>query len=85
MIEGNLVNDIDDGHDPRAITHDFEPGKVGLKIHGRALYQILVEKKKQLGQADFESWVKNKGENFAKTTFAARKSENPVLIVYTLK
>ena len=85
VIEGNLINDIDEGHDPKLISYGFEPGKVGTRITGKDLYQALVEKKKQLGKEEFENWAKGKGRDFAKTALAAKDSENPVLIVYTLK
>ncbi|EPR67662.1 hypothetical protein ADICYQ_3302 [Cyclobacterium qasimii M12-11B] len=84
-IEGNLKNDIDEGNDLKSIGYGFEPGKVGTRIAGKDLYQALVEKKKQMGQADFEKWAKSKGKNFAKTALVGKDSENPVLIVYTLK
>ncbi|WP_339925624.1 6-bladed beta-propeller [uncultured Cyclobacterium sp.] len=85
VIEGKLINDIDEGHDPKIIEYGFEAGKVGVRIAGKDLYQALVEKNKLMGQVDFENWAKNKGRNFAKTALAAKDSENPVLIVYTLK
>ncbi|MBR9778009.1 MAG: 6-bladed beta-propeller, partial [Cytophagales bacterium] len=85
VIEGNLINDIDEGHDPKLISYGFEPGKVGTRITGKDLYQALVEKKKQLGKEEFENWAKGKGRDLAKTALAAKDSENPVLIVYTLK
>jgi len=44
-----------------------------------------LEKEAQMGQTDFEYWIKNKGRNFAKTALAAKESENPILIVYALK
>ncbi|WP_339717035.1 6-bladed beta-propeller [Cyclobacterium amurskyense] len=85
VIEGNLINDIDEGHDPKSIGYGFEPGKVGTRIAGKDLYHALVEKKKQMGKEDFENWANSKGKNFAKTALAAKDSENPVLIVYSLK
>lgn len=85
VIEGRLVDDIDGGYDPFGIQYHFEPGKVGVQIPGKDLYQTLMEKKELMGQEDFENWINNKGENFAKTALAARQSENPILIVYTIK
>jgi hypothetical protein len=38
-----------------------------------------------MGKEDFENWANSKGKNFAKTALAAKDSENPVLIVYSLK
>lgn len=85
MIEGELTNDLDGGFEPTAIIYSFEPGKVGVRINGKELYQLLVEKKKQMGKEEFENWAKGKGRDFAKTALAAKDSENPVLIVYKLK
>lgn len=85
VIEGELINDINEGHDSGRIFYVFEPGKVGIRITGKDLYQALVEKKKQLGKEEFENWAKGKGRDFAKTALAAKDSENPVLIVYKLK
>lgn len=85
VIEGELTNDLDGGFEPPAIIYSFEQGKIGVKINGKELYQLLVEKKKQLGKEEFENWAKGKGRNFARTALAAKDSENPVLIVYSLK
>lgn len=85
VIENPLTNDIDGGYEPSVIPYSFEPGKVGWRVPGRAFYEILLEKKANMGKAEFENWVKNQGRNFAETAMKARASENPVLIVYTLK
>ncbi|WP_439482052.1 6-bladed beta-propeller [Cyclobacterium plantarum] len=85
LIEKRLTNDIDGGYDPLGIIHSFAPGKVGVKVPGRDLYETLLEKKADMGKVEFENWVKNKGRNFAETAMKARASENPVLIVYPLK
>ncbi|MBD3628431.1 6-bladed beta-propeller [Cyclobacterium sp.] len=85
LIEKRLTNDIDGGYDAPGLQYSFKPGKVGLKVPGRDLYETLMEKKNNMGKAEFENWVKNQGRNFAETAMKARASENPVLIVYTLK
>jgi hypothetical protein len=84
LIKDRIIDDIDGGFDPDMITYSFEPGKVGIKVPGRDLYKTLLEKKEHMSKAEFENFVNNKGRNFAKTALAARHSENPVLIVYTL-
>lgn len=51
----------------------------------KTLFKILQEKKSELGQEAFEEFVKGKGKNFVQVAFAAKDSENPVLIVYAVK
>jgi hypothetical protein len=85
LIEKRLTNDIDGGYDPLGMLYSFEPGKVGWRVPGREFYEILLEKKTKMGKAEFESWVKDQGRNFAETAIKAQESENPVLIVYRLK
>ena len=85
VIKDRIIDDIDGGYDPYFIIYSFEPGKVGLKVPGRDLYEILIEKKESMELAEYENWINTKGENFAETALAARESENPVLIVYRLK
>ena len=85
VIKDRIIDDIDGGFDPYYIIYSFEPGKVGLKVSGRTLYKILMEKKERMGLAEFEKWINSNGKNFAKIAIAARESENPVLIVYRLK
>jgi hypothetical protein len=84
VIEGKLLDDIDGGYDPYGFVFDFTPGKVGLLIPGKDLYKELMAKKETMGKAEFEDWISHKGKNFARTALAARHSENPVLIVYTM-
>ncbi|SHM63146.1 hypothetical protein SAMN04488057_102397 [Cyclobacterium lianum] len=85
LIENLFTNDIDGGYEPYGIHYSLAPGQVGWRVPGRDLYKTLLEKKAHMEKAEFENWAKNKGRNFAKTALAARHSENPVLIVYTLK
>ncbi|MBI0397164.1 6-bladed beta-propeller [Cyclobacterium marinum] len=84
-IEGMIINDLDGGLDVPLLPIAFAPGKVGLTMPGKAVYQTLMAKKNQMGQVEYENWVKGVGANLAKTAFAGKGSENPVLIVYTLK
>ncbi len=84
VINVGIIDDIDGAYDPHMIIYSFEPGKVGLKVPGRDLYKTLMEKKESMSQADYENWITTKGKNFAKIAIAARESENPVLIVYTM-
>lgn len=85
VINVGIIDDIDGGYDPYQIIYSFEPGKVGLKVPGRDLYEILMEKKEGMSQSDYENWINTNGKNFAAIATAARESENPVLIVYTMK
>jgi len=85
VIKDRIRDDIDGGYDPYIIIYSFEPGKVGLKVPGRDLYKELMEKKKAMGNNEFDDWTKNKGRNFTNMVLAAKDSENPVLMVYTQK
>lgn len=85
MVGRRIENDIDAGYDPFGFIYNFGMDKVGIKISGKDLYEILEKKKKELGQEDFGSYVKGKGKNFAKAAFEAKDSENHVLIIYTPK
>ncbi|EAZ83025.1 6-bladed beta-propeller [Algoriphagus machipongonensis] len=85
VVGRTIENDIDAGFDPFGFTYNFGMDKVGIKISGKDLYEILEKKKKELGQEDFEAYVKGKGKNFAQAAFEAKNSENPVLIIYTPK
>jgi hypothetical protein len=85
VIKDRPIDDIDGAYNPYSIIYSFEPGKVGLKVPGRDLYEILREKKERMSQGDYENWINTKGKNFADIATAALESENPVLIVYTMK
>lgn len=85
LLRDSIQDDISGGIDPIMIMYSFEPGKVGLKLSGRDLYETLMEKKINMEKAEFENWAKNQGRNFAEIAMKARESENPVLIVYRLK
>ena len=85
VINVGIIDDIDGGYDPYQIIYSFELGKVGLKVPGRDLYEILMEKKESMSQSDYENWINTNGKNFAAIANEARESENPVLIVYTMK
>ncbi|WP_425640153.1 6-bladed beta-propeller [Algoriphagus yeomjeoni] len=85
VIEGRLKNDIDESFDPFSFSHHFRDDKTGFYLPGKTLFKDLQKKKAELGQEGFEEYVKGKGKNFAQVAFAAKDSENPVLIVYTVK
>ena len=85
ILNGRLKNDIDESINPFSFTHLFSTDKVGFYLPGRFLFEELQKKKAELGKDGFEEYVKGKGKNFAQVAFAAKDSENPVLIVYTTK
>ncbi|RAI91461.1 6-bladed beta-propeller [Algoriphagus yeomjeoni] len=85
IIEGELVNDLNESPHRNIFYHQLSEGKVGYTIPGKTLFKSLQQKKADLGQEGFEEYVRGKGKNFAQTAFAAKDSENPVLIVYTVK
>jgi hypothetical protein len=85
ILKGRIKDDINEGFDLYSVIYRFDQEKVGCKIPGKDLFKILQKKKAELGQDGFEEYVKGKGKNFAEAAFAAKDSENPVLIVYTVK
>lgn len=85
VLKAKLSDDIDGAHDPSGMLYQFGPSHAGNHIAGKDLFKILEEKKAELGQEGFEEYVKGKGKNFAQAAFAAKDSENPVLIVYRVK
>ncbi|WP_175499656.1 6-bladed beta-propeller [Algoriphagus aquimarinus] len=85
VIKGDFVNDLNESLHISSFFHQFSDGKTGSTIPGKELFKLLQKKKAELGQAGFEEYVKGKGKNFAQVAFAAKDSENPVLIVYTVK
>lgn len=85
VVGRRIENDIDGGYDPFGFNHNFGMDKVGLRIPGKDLYEILEKKKEELGPEAFEEYIKGKGKDFAKAAFEAKDSENPVLIIYTPK
>ncbi|UZD23514.1 6-bladed beta-propeller [Algoriphagus halophytocola] len=85
VIDWIIQDDIDKGYNPYSINYHFDQNKVGNKVSGKSLYKELQKKKAELGQEGFEEFVNGKGKNFAEAAFAAKDSENPVLIVYTVK
>ncbi|WPR76903.1 6-bladed beta-propeller [Algoriphagus sp. NG3] len=85
-VLGRPINDdLNEGFDPFSINYQFNQAKVGTIISGKGLFDILQKKKAELGQEGFEEYVKGKGKNFAQAAFAAKDSENPVLIVYSVE
>lgn len=86
VLNRRFVNDIDEGYNPYFFNYNFDgANQVGSKIPGVDLYEVLQKKKEELGQEAFESYIKGKGKKFAEVATAAKDSENPVLIIYTLK
>ncbi|PZX46406.1 6-bladed beta-propeller [Algoriphagus chordae] len=85
VIKGEFVNDLNESLHISSFYHQFSNGKTGSTIPGKELFKFLQKKKAELGQEGFEEYVKGKGKNFAQVAFAAKDSENPVLIVYTVK
>lgn len=85
VVKGGLINDIDESFDPFSFSHHFYGDKVGFYIPGKTLYDLLLKKKESLGQEGFDEYINGKGKNFAQAAMAAKDSENPVLIVYTVK
>tara|TARA_R110002020_G_scaffold146343_1_gene320938 strand:+ start:64718 stop:65995 length:1278 start_codon:yes stop_codon:yes gene_type:complete len=85
VINDEFVNDLNESPHVNSFFYQFSEGKVGCTIPGKILFKDLQKKKAKLGQEGFEEYVKGKGKNFAQAAFAAKDSENPVLIVYTVK
>ena len=85
ILKGRIMNDLDGGFDAYPIQYQFEDIKVGFKVPGRDLYDILLNKKEELGQKAFEEFVSRKGKTFSEVANQAKDSENPVLIVYRVK
>lgn len=85
VIKGKLINDLDGSISPFSFFYQFSNKKSGTTLSGKELFEILEEKKLELGPENFDGYVNGKGKNFALEAFAAKDSENPVLIVYTVK
>ena len=85
IIKGKLINDLDGSVSPFSFFYQFSNKKSGTTLSGKELFEILEEKKLELGPENFDDYVNGKGKNFALEAFAAKDSENPVLIVYTVK
>jgi hypothetical protein len=85
ILKGRILDDLDGAFDAYSILYHFEDIKVGFKVPGRDLYDILLNKKEELGQKAFEEFVSGKGKAFSQVANQAKDSENPVLIVYSVK
>lgn len=85
VLKEEFLNDLNESPHRNSFFYQFSEGKTGSVIPGKTLFKMLQEKKAELGQEGFEEYVKGKGKNFAQAAFAAKDSENPVLIVYTVK
>lgn len=85
VIKGRLQNDLDGGFDPYSILYQFEEGIVGFNVPGRDLFKVLQKKESELGQETFESYRKSLGRDWVQVAEDARESENPVLVIYSVK
>ncbi|WP_057936295.1 6-bladed beta-propeller [Algoriphagus resistens] len=85
VISKLLLNDLDEWSTYANIFIQFSDRKIGAAFAGKTLYKNLQKKKEELGETGVEEYVKTKGKNFAQAAFAAKDSENPVLIIYTVK
>ncbi|MFN3996434.1 6-bladed beta-propeller [Algoriphagus sp.] len=85
VLKGRISDDLDDGYNPNGILYQFDQLKVGNQVPGKDLYEILEKKKQELGHEGFKEYTMAKSRNFAGTAFEAKDSENPVLIIYTVK
>ena len=79
------MDDLNGGYDAYSILDQFDGNKVGFKIPGKDLYKVLLKRREELGQVAFERYVNTKGKAFALVANEAKASENPVLIIYTVK
>jgi len=85
VLKGRILDDLDGGNDAYSVLYQFEGNKVGFKVPGKDLYSVLLKRRDELGQESFEEFVNNKGKAFAQVANEAKDSENPVLIIYTVK
>ncbi|HSF56360.1 MAG TPA: 6-bladed beta-propeller, partial [Algoriphagus sp.] len=85
VVDHTIKDDINEGFNPYSILYSFNENKVGNKIPGRDFFEILQKKKDELGKDGFEEYVKGKGKDFSRIALQAKDSENPVLIVYSVK
>jgi hypothetical protein len=83
VVDHTIKDDINEGFNPYSILYSFNENKVGNKIPGRDFFEILQKKKDELGKDGFEEYVK--GKDFSRIALQAKDSENPVLIVYSVK
>ncbi|WP_338227743.1 6-bladed beta-propeller [Algoriphagus taiwanensis] len=85
VIKGRIENDLDGGFDSYSLLYRFNDNMVGEKYPGKDLFKLIQKKKESLSQKAFEDYIKGKGNELGKVAIAAKDSENPVLIVYTVK
>lgn len=85
VLKGRILDDLNGGYDAYSILDQFDGNKVGFKIPGKDLYKVLLKRREELGQVAFERYVNTKGKAFALVANEAKASENPVLIIYTVK
>lgn len=85
VLKGRILDDLDGGFDAYSILDQFDGNKVGFKVPGKDLYKVLLKRREELGQNGFEEFINNKGKAFPQVANEAKASENPVLIIYTVK
>lgn len=85
VLKGRILDDLDRGFDAYSILDQFERNKVGFRIPGKDLYGVLLKMRQELNQEAFDEFVNSQGKAFANAAIEAKDSENPVLIVYTVK
>lgn len=85
VLKGRILDDLDGRYDAFSILDQFDYEKVGFKVPGKDLYKVLLKRREELGQEAFEKHVNTKGKVFAQVANEAKDSENPVLIIYTVK
>lgn len=85
VIEKALKNDIDEGIESTGLNYNFGDNQVGFITSGVFLYEMYKKEMEDLGEEAFKEYVNGKGKKFAEVASAAKDSENPVLIIYTVK
>lgn len=85
VLNFKIEDDLDGSGTSYFPIFRFDEGKVGSKALGISLYEQLMEKKEEMGEEAFDVFTKGKGKKFAEVATAAKDSENPVLIIYSLK
>ncbi len=85
VLNFNIENDLDESGNNYFPYLRFGERKMGKRIPGVSLFESLMKKKEEFGEEAFESYINGKGKKFAEVATAAKDSENPVLIIYTLK
>ncbi len=85
VADGLIEDDIHSGYNTYGFIHQFEDYKYGIQLPGKSLYEILETKKSELNNSEYLEYVNGKGKALGEVAAEARNSENPVLLIYTLK